>query len=121
MKRFPAFILTFMYLLALLQPIAPWAGYQLNKSFIAAELCENVSKPILQCDGKCYLRKQISQQEKESSAPQQTISEVEELAVSLMAEAIAIPEFKDGKQYHLPPLLPFISLFPDPVFHPPTS
>lgn len=40
--------------------------YQLNKEFIAANLCENKAKPQLQCEGKCHLKKQI---EKNSDTP----------------------------------------------------
>lgn len=40
--------------------------YQLNKDFIAANLCENKAKPQMQCEGKCHLKKQI---EKNSDTP----------------------------------------------------
>ena len=38
-------------------------GYKANKAYIAQNLCENVAKPQLKCDGKCYLRKKITQTE----------------------------------------------------------
>ena len=33
--------------------------YQLNKGYIAKNLCENQDKPELKCCGKCYLRKEL--------------------------------------------------------------
>ena len=33
--------------------------YELNKDYVATVLCENQDKPQLQCNGKCYLKKQI--------------------------------------------------------------
>lgn len=35
-------------------------SYDLNKTFIAASLCENRDEPALHCDGKCHLKKQLS-------------------------------------------------------------
>lgn len=35
------------------------AWYELNKEYVAAELCENKDKPELNCCGKCYLNKQL--------------------------------------------------------------
>lgn len=33
--------------------------YQLNKEYIAKNLCENRDKPKMKCCGKCYLKKQL--------------------------------------------------------------
>ena len=33
--------------------------YELNKNYIAQNLCENRDKPQMKCCGKCYLRKQL--------------------------------------------------------------
>lgn len=34
--------------------------YEVNKDYVAQELCENKDKPQLHCNGKCYLNKQIA-------------------------------------------------------------
>jgi hypothetical protein len=34
--------------------------YALNKQFIASVLCENKAKPVMHCNGKCHLRKQLA-------------------------------------------------------------
>lgn len=34
--------------------------YNLNKAYIAANLCENRNKPQLHCNGTCHLKKQLA-------------------------------------------------------------
>ncbi|MGB5242101.1 MAG: hypothetical protein WBN16_06805 [Lutimonas sp.] len=60
-----------LYLLAIIQPAIPILDYLLNYNYIANQLCENREKPVLACNGKCYLEKQISKQnpEQNSSIP----------------------------------------------------
>ncbi|HEX8279356.1 MAG TPA: hypothetical protein VF540_11700, partial [Segetibacter sp.] len=41
------------------------ADYFINKGYIAKYLCENTSKPKMNCCGKCYLNKKLKQQEKQ--------------------------------------------------------
>ena len=45
-----------------------YAGYQLNKNYIAVKLCENRNRPWLHCNGKCYLMKKIKQAEEKQNA-----------------------------------------------------
>jgi hypothetical protein len=44
-------------------------SFAINQRTIAATLCENRAKPNSSCHGKCYLRKQMANQEKQESAP----------------------------------------------------
>lgn len=48
-----------LYLLSLLGPFLPVFDYLINYDYISTELCENKDKPILTCNGKCYLEKQV--------------------------------------------------------------
>ncbi len=52
-----------LYLLALIQPALPIIEYFVNYDYIVEELCENRDKPILTCNGKCYLEKQVKKQQ----------------------------------------------------------
>jgi hypothetical protein len=45
-----------------------YAGYQLNKNYIASKLCENRNRPWLHCNGKCYLLKKLKQAEEKQNA-----------------------------------------------------
>jgi len=38
-----------------------YAGFELNKTYIATTLCENRDKPQLHCNGRCYFMKKIKQ------------------------------------------------------------
>ena len=46
----------------LLKPIWPIAEYILNYDYIVEKLCENKNKPILKCNGKCFLTKQLAKE-----------------------------------------------------------
>lgn len=39
-------------------------AYNINQNYIAAAFCENKTKPLLHCNGHCYLSKQLAKQEK---------------------------------------------------------
>lgn len=88
-----AALLLACYLSSLLAPVAPLAGYWLNREYIAQELCVNRDKPALCCQGACYLTRQITetsrqQQEQhgEHSAPS---IELDKLPISLPAPELA--------------------------------
>ncbi|WP_148230693.1 hypothetical protein [Chitinophaga pinensis] len=39
--------------------------YKIDQAYIASVLCENRDKPDMHCNGKCYLRKQLKQDEQQ--------------------------------------------------------
>jgi hypothetical protein len=43
--------------------------FELNKDYIAKNLCENRDKPKSCCKGKCYLKKQLAKTDKEENVP----------------------------------------------------
>lgn len=51
-----------LYLLVMVQPALPILEYLINYDYIVNELCENREKPILTCNGKCYLGDQVEKQ-----------------------------------------------------------
>ncbi len=50
-----------LYLLAMVRPVMPIIEYYANYDYIATVLCENKDKPYLECNGKCYLKKQMDE------------------------------------------------------------
>lgn len=45
------------------------AGFDLNRNYIAAQLCVNKSRPWMHCNGRCYLMKKLKQSaDKEKAA-----------------------------------------------------
>jgi hypothetical protein len=51
-----------LYLLVLVLPAVPVLEYMINYNYIVNELCENRDKPLLTCNGKCYLMDQVEKQ-----------------------------------------------------------
>jgi len=61
LKRSISFVLIVTILSANFARFFVYAGFELNKKYIAAELCENINKPWLHCNGHCYFMKKIEQ------------------------------------------------------------
>jgi hypothetical protein len=50
-----------------------YAGFELNRNYIATKLCENRDKPWLHCNGHCYFMKKIkAAQEDEKNETRQS-------------------------------------------------
>ncbi len=56
--------------------------YQVNKSYIAKELCINKNRPQLHCDGKCFLAKKLkAEEEKEQKATSEKLEKMPEIVL----------------------------------------
>lgn len=62
---------TLLYVLAMLRPVLPVFEYVVNQDYIAEYLCVNKDKPMLNCNGKCYLAKMLQEErnEKQQNLP----------------------------------------------------
>ncbi|UII25468.1 hypothetical protein LVD15_19485 [Fulvivirga maritima] len=58
-----------MYFVGLLEPIAPYIEFEINKGYIQEVLCINKNEPITVCGGKCYLSKQLKKVAEKSKQP----------------------------------------------------
>jgi hypothetical protein len=45
-----------------------YAGFELNRHYIATKLCENRNKPWLHCNGHCYLMKKLKEADAKQAA-----------------------------------------------------
>lgn len=84
-----------LYLLALVQPVLPVIEYLMNYDYIVAELCKNRDKPILACNGKCYLEKQVTQQlflDRNAEIPNPPIVDLEKF-ITISPEMFVYPLF----------------------------
>ncbi|WP_111307653.1 hypothetical protein [Confluentibacter sediminis] len=62
-------------LFMLFKPIIPFVEYVALYDYIKNELCINKDKPILKCNGKCFLKKQLAKaSESENSKDKKHIS-----------------------------------------------
>jgi len=72
-RRFVAYFLIAALVSANFSRLFIYAGFELNKNYIAAKLCENRNKPWLHCNGKCYFMKKVRQAaEKEKTDERQS-------------------------------------------------
>ncbi|HIB36540.1 hypothetical protein [Mesonia sp.] len=67
MPKFLSIVFTTLYLVAMLKPVEPILEYCFNYNYIVEVLCVNKEKPRLNCNGKCYLMKQLQKQSSENS------------------------------------------------------
>lgn len=44
------------------KPLWPVVDYIANYDYIVNVLCENIDKPEMECDGKCYLSKELAKE-----------------------------------------------------------
>jgi hypothetical protein len=80
--------------------------YSLNKSFIAANLCENRAKSEMHCAGKCYLNKKLARSN--DSQDSQNTKGGSRLTIVDYCESIENPSLRLNKEI---PLLYNSSLF----------
>jgi len=62
-SRAAAIFILFALMLTNFSRLFIYGSFELNRKYIATELCENRDKPELQCNGKCYLSKKLKQAE----------------------------------------------------------
>ncbi|HEX9151463.1 MAG TPA: hypothetical protein VF842_05230, partial [Flavobacterium sp.] len=63
--------ITFIIVLILfLKPLFPVLEYAVNYEYISKVLCVNKAKPMMHCNGKCHLMKELAKaQEQEKQTP----------------------------------------------------
>jgi hypothetical protein len=72
-RRFTGYLLIIALVSTNFSSLFVYAGFELNRDFIAKNLCINRDKPWLHCNGKCYFMRKIKQaQEKEKSQERQS-------------------------------------------------
>ncbi|MEZ0540960.1 hypothetical protein [Fibrella arboris] len=73
-------------------------SFELNRDFIAKNLCENRNRPQLNCDGKCYLAKKLkARQDRED---QDTTERIQNLPVlSLFCADLFSFDFANGSPH----------------------
>lgn len=90
-----------------------------NQEFIAQNLCENVEKPELECNGKCYLTKKLKEDKKQKGNDKIVHSEVilymESKAIDIVDEQC----FFKLKESYFKLLEKKTNSFSSEIFHPP--
>ena len=122
MTRILSILLLSIFLFQNFTKVFILANYQLNKEYIAANLCENKNKPQLNCEGHCQLKKQLEKDEKQQQSPVNPIKEKNE--VQLCADKKS--SFSFFPSLILTETAPFENSYISgkhllSVFHPPTA
>ena len=110
-------------MLVLLQPLSKMflvMEYQVNKNYIARVFCENKSKPLLHCEGKCHLAKELKQADQAEKKLPQTLKDKMEVLYFVQFA----PVFSFYNSLYNPEFNPdYFSSFPKKpdfgIFHPP--
>ena len=69
-----------------------YTDYIINKEYIANNLCVNKSKPILKCNGKCHLAKQLKKQDQKENKSSSSKEKIEVITDQFSVETYAFFE-----------------------------
>ena len=114
-----------LYLLVLVQPVLPVLEYLINYDYIVNELCENRDKPILTCNGKCYLGDQVEKQldrgpdQQKPLPPQIDFEEFISLQADFQNEQVSFDAYSEVN--HLKPTTLEDSLYARSLLRPPQA
>jgi hypothetical protein len=119
LRRFIAYLLMAALISANFSRLFIYAGFELNRGYIATHLCENRDKPWLHCNGKCYFMKKVKQAEEKEKNDERSSQK------NLFQEALFTPKSDIRFYSHLLQVmqapnhrvaLPVVDLF---IFQPP--
>jgi hypothetical protein len=121
LTRAIAILLLFSSVSVNLSGLFVFAGFEMNESYIAKELCINKNKPALHCNGKCYLMNKLRQaQDKEQKQEHQ----FQKVQLQMQEAIVALPFI--FKQYAIAAIdfrIPLTTGMPlarvNAIFHPP--
>ena len=100
------------------------ALFTFNQSYIIDRYCENKNKPALHCDGKCFLKKQLSREAQKDAAKSQLLQEIIEIPVFVSLDNTLQPLLLKvkGTSFMFAPFSNQYSFtFSAPAFHPPAA
>ncbi len=69
-----------------------YTDYIINKEYIANNLCVNKSKPILKCNGKCHLAKQLKKQDQKENKSSSSKEKIEVITTQVSGETFVFFE-----------------------------
>ncbi len=78
MKVFIAYLLFLAISVQLTGNLITVAAYEVNKEYIAKNLCINKNKPKSHCNGKCHLMKELQKEEKKKDSPANSLKDKNE-------------------------------------------
>lgn len=122
MNRVIALILLIAIQLPLMSQWASVAYYQVNRNYIAKNLCVNRDKPKLNCNGQCYLAKKLkAAEDKEQKTNSERLEKMPEiqLACESVDHLTFLASFSDLSENHFSMATMATKSIPELTFHPP--
>jgi len=122
MKRLISISLIFFLVLQTFTSVSFLTVYRFNKSLITEVFCVNKDKPVLHCEGKCFIKQQLT---KEKETHEQSSKGIEVLTFHLfMPQLITICLETFNPEHEVP--IAFYQQYPlqsscFPTFHPPMT
>jgi hypothetical protein len=124
-KHLVALLLFLAMQLPLINQWGTVAYYRVNQDYIAKNLCENRDKPKMNCNGQCYLVKQlIAAEEKEQKSNSERLEKMPEVVLSFQAiQPVYTARFTafNAIENHFPIKEFFPILAAKGFFHPPQA
>ena len=97
-------------------------NYSLNKEYITKNLCENRSKPKMNCNGKCHLKKELQKDDKRDNSPSGGMKEKMEVQLFNSNCSVSSPVLPFVKtNYSISANQNYSRLDHSSVFHPPQA
>jgi hypothetical protein len=99
-----------------------FADYQINKDYIAKNLCENRNRPEMKCEGKCQLCKKMKAEdnkENKGMPVQKSIKQFVLFSIKKSNFTFSNPDLSSDKSYRY--TASNSSLYKLTVFHPPVG
>lgn len=120
MSKAIAILLSVIVLLPSIQKVAIIVDYEVNKDYIARNLCINRDKPEMACEGKCQLCKRLEESENKAQQPVSPVPSLKEITLFYQP---CLPWLLDDAGDAQMALFHFAISFSNPanrsVFHPP--
>ena len=120
MKFFAAISLLVIVALQTFSSFLIQADFYLNQNYIAKNLCVNRDKPMMHCNGKCFLAKKLKEEGKSQSPASKTERlDVSPFFVPTSYSFIDVQQL-DKREYFIKNETA-VSAFSPFIFHPPTA
>lgn len=98
MQRVLSVFMTTVFLLVISQQAVVVVHFKLNQKIIAEQFCVNQDKPELQCNGKCYLAKELQETNKKPESEDIKTKSVDLIFTVNETVGLAIPKFVKYQQ-----------------------
>ncbi|MFN5418421.1 MAG: hypothetical protein ACK5B9_15285 [Flavobacteriia bacterium] len=125
MRVFFVFIIISSFLVKDIASFSWQTWFYINQQEIAQEKCENKAIPMMHCDGKCYLSKQLKkleQKEQDHNSKTNPFQKIEKVELALRMEYISLNLIKlssEEKSFFTYEET-FSKKYLEEIFHPPS-